>query len=176
LHSAKISQTRQMNGSTRRAQKAPRLQPKTSEINGSTRQALKAPNPVQQRTPLHHLWCRLRKMKKRLRIETLTPKSTTLGSTTTRAARAQRKYPISRGNGDGYPCRHRHASFCDRAVNSSGSLAMLAAMRPGALRSDDNLLFVQLLIISWVFLCQLSHELVAQFLGQVESGKLPTPL
>jgi hypothetical protein len=128
LRSAKISQTRQMNGSTRKAQKAPRLQPKTSEMNGSTRQALNAPNPFQQRTPLHHLWCRLRKMKKRLRIETLMRKSTTLGSTTTRAARAQRRYPISRGNRDGYPCRHRHASLCDRAVNSSGSLAMLAAM------------------------------------------------
>jgi hypothetical protein len=135
LHSAKISQTRQMNGSTRKAQKAPRLQPKTSEMNGSTRQALKAPNPFQQRTPLHHLWCRLRKMKKRPRIETLMPKSTTLGSTTTRAARAQRKYPISHGNRDGYPCRHRHASLCDRAVNSSGSLAMLRVLacgcRPG---------------------------------------------
>jgi hypothetical protein len=96
-----------MNGSPRKAQKAPRLQPKTREMNAPTRQALKAPNLFRQRTLLHHLWCRLRKMK-----------STTWGSATPRAARAQRKYPISRGNRNGSLCRHASLFLSGRAVHS----------------------------------------------------------
>jgi hypothetical protein len=107
LHSARSSQTRQMNGSPRKAQKAPRLQPKTREMNAPTRQALKAPNLFRQRTLLHHLWCRSRKMK-----------STTWGSATPRAALAQRKYPISRGNRNGYLCRHASLFLSRRAVHS----------------------------------------------------------
>jgi hypothetical protein len=43
----------------------------------------------------------------------------------------------------------------------------------GAFVSD---LFIRSPMTSWVFLRQLSRELVAQCLRQVEFGKLPTPL
>jgi hypothetical protein len=50
---------------------------------------------------------------------------------------------------------------------------VVAVIRPGRFVSD---LFLRSPMTSWVFLRQLSRELVAQCLGQVEFGKLPTPL
>jgi hypothetical protein len=50
---------------------------------------------------------------------------------------------------------------------------LIYPLGPGRFVSD---LFLRSPMTSWVFLRQLSRELVAQCLGQVEFGKLPAPL
>jgi hypothetical protein len=58
-------------------------------------------------------------------------------------------------------------------IKSAGVLHSVSELKGGAFVSD---LFIRSPMTSWVFLRQLSRELVAQCLRQVEFGKLPTPL
>jgi hypothetical protein len=95
------------------------------QMSGSSRQAVKVPSRFQQRTPPHHLWCSPRL------------KSTTWGGTTTRAERIQRKYPISRVNSNGYPCRHRHASLCDKNSQQLRQLGDAGGDAPGLVAGEQ---------------------------------------